>query len=47
VSTLAWVLAGAGVALAALAVRSWRKAGRTLDAILAEAEQQRGESRDG
>jgi len=50
VSTLAWLLAGAGVTLITLAVRAWRKAGRILDAILAEADgdkQQRGESRDG
>ncbi len=36
-SPLAWVLIGAGVTLAALAVCKWREAGRTLDAILAEA----------
>ena len=33
-STLAWVLAGAGVTLAALAVWRWRRAGRVLAAIL-------------
>jgi hypothetical protein len=36
-SALAWLLIGAGVTLIALGVRGWRKAGRTLDAILAEA----------
>jgi Sec-independent protein translocase protein TatA len=37
VSPLAWVLIAAGVALVALAVCKLREAGRTLDAILAEA----------
>ena len=36
-SPLAWVLVGALAAFVPLAVRAWRKAGRTLDAILAEA----------
>jgi hypothetical protein len=40
VSALAWLLAGAGVTLATLAVRGWRRAGRTLDAILRDEDPQ-------
>ena len=29
-----WLLAGAGFTLAVLGIRAWRRAGRTLDAIL-------------
>lgn len=39
-STLAWVLAGAGVTLVALAIRRWRKAGQVLDAILRDEDPQ-------
>ena len=36
-----WLLAGAGFTLAVLGIRAWRRAGRTLDAIVA------GEVQDG
>lgn len=39
---LGLILTCAGIAIAALGIRGWRKAGRTLDAILAEDKQQRG-----
>ena len=36
-TALGLVLAGTGIAIVALGIRAWRRAGRTLDAILAEA----------
>lgn len=35
---LGWLLVGAGVTIAALGIRGWRRAGRTLDAILRDEE---------
>ena len=41
------ILAVAGTALVALAIRGWRRAGRTLDAILAEARREDKQQRGG
>jgi len=38
-SPLGWLLAGAGTVLVVFGVRGWRKAGRTLDAALADVRQ--------
>jgi len=39
-SPLGWLLAGAGTTLIVLGYRGWRRASRTLDALLAEARQE-------
>ena len=45
-SPLGWLLAAAGTVLVVLGYRGWRKASRTLDALLAEAWRE-GRSKNG